>query len=326
MTDSVTDNVMDSVKDNVKDKAMDKRSALVFVYGNARRSEGNRKLLKGAERVAEQCWTAGKLHDTGEGYPVLCPGGGGFVYGELFRVPMETLRLLDAWEGIRDGACETGPRSQRSLRALQPVFTDRGEELAYVYLYPGAKRGELPSIEHGDWAFCRRERERETLLYFAYASCMDDERFRRAKVDHLFRDCLGRGVLRGYDLRFSRRAKDGGRADLAELGGGGWAEGKVYRIGTEALEYLKKREGVHAGHYRPAFVEIGVGPGGRMKRQALTFLVVRKSDVESPPPPGYLLEIRRGGSTVWTAEYALSFERKLLALQTEAAAATDTLK
>ncbi|RUS42637.1 gamma-glutamylcyclotransferase [Cohnella sp. AR92] len=280
-------------------------NSLVFHYGNMRKNEGNHRLLAGSELAAEQCRTAGRLYDTGNGYPVMIPGGNGSVYGELYRVSPAILRRLNAWEG-----CDEDGRGRNSLRVSQPVHTDSGTVEAYVYIQSAERSGEARPIELGDWKYDRRARDGKPLLYFAYGSCMDDERFIRAGKAHLFLDMLGKGTLHGYSLKFSHQAKDGGRADMAELGG--IVEGKVYRIGQEALEYLKRREGVHSGVYRPAFVDIRMGR--RTVKDALTFLVIRKSEREVPPPKHYETEIRRGGLTVWSEEYGRSFERHLQSL------------
>jgi hypothetical protein len=63
---------------------------------------------------------------------------------------------------------------------------------------------------------------------------------------------------------------------------------------------------VRSGVYRPAFVSLRVGE--KANKDALTFLVINKSEIERMPPQGYLNEIRRGGQKVWSAEYGYRFE------------------
>jgi cation transport regulator ChaC len=89
----------------------------------------------------------------------------------------------------------------------------------------------------------------------------------------------------------------------------GVVEGKVYRIGQEALKYLLEREGVQNYYYRPAFVDICVG--NKEVKDVLTFLVIDKTQEEVAPPEKYLAEIRRGGKTVWSTEYEKRFEEEI---------------
>ncbi|UOF89117.1 gamma-glutamylcyclotransferase [Fodinisporobacter ferrooxydans] len=89
-------------------------------------------------------------------------------------------------------------------------------------------------------------KQKKQFLYFAYGSCMDDERFKLHRVDGLFMDVFGCGLLHGYSFRFTRKAYEGGHANIVECTSsfGGTVEGKVYRIGQAALTYLHEREGV----------------------------------------------------------------------------------
>lgn len=136
---------------------------------------------------------------------------------------------------------------------------------------------------------------------------MDDERFKLLNKDSFFQNVLGRGVLEGYSLSFTRKSENGGRADIVETGG--VVEGKAYLVDREALDYLLMREGAVKCIYRPAFVDIRIG--NRLVKDALTFLVIDKASEEIAPPENYLTEIRRGGKTVWTVHYARRFETEL---------------
>jgi cation transport regulator ChaC len=136
------------------------------------------------------------------------------------------------------------------------------------------------------------------LLYFAYGSCMDNDRFIKQGVDHLFQNVVGRGVLDGYSLSFPKIREDGGRADIVE--GEGTVEGKVYKIDQEALEYLFNREGVYTDLYRPIFVDITLN--GKRTKDVLTFTVIDKKE-NAAPPEVYATEILRGGKGTLSEEY-----------------------
>jgi gamma-glutamylcyclotransferase (GGCT)/AIG2-like uncharacterized protein YtfP len=274
---------------------------LLFVYGSLRQGEQyHDAYLKDAEQVASQCWVRGKLVDTGEGYPALIHHDEGRVYGELYRITPEQLEDVDKLEGCR----QNEPEYQRLLR---PVMTDRGEAFeAEVYFYAQPFQ-HMPEVPFGDWRL-RGIKEREYVLYFAYGSCMDDERFRKQGVGKKFLDLAGRGILHGFRLRYPRLANDGGRADIVETGFGK-VEGKVYRIDQEAVEYLYHREGAHTGRYRPALVTVEMD--GQPVRDVLTFIVIDKSIPEQAPPEHYAREILRGSRGTVSKGYHEQLYREL---------------
>jgi gamma-glutamylcyclotransferase (GGCT)/AIG2-like uncharacterized protein YtfP len=266
----------------------------VFVYGTLRRNEHNQRLLQDAELVAQQAWTKGELFDTGLGYPALKGSNTGTVFGELYRVSDEQLRLLDQLEDYRDGA-----QDNLYERPIQAIYHDRGETEAFVYTIASHNEGMLVTpIPYGDWRVYQFEKEQDNVLYFAYGSCLDDARFKLAGVDHYFQKLVGRGVLDGYTLRYTKVFSDGGRADIVEEGG--VVEGKVYEIPRECLTYLYRREGVGSRLYRPSLIEVDVN--GKMLKNVLTFIVVDK-DPETAPSDHYLEEIIRGGTGCLSDSY-----------------------
>ncbi|RKD22714.1 hypothetical protein BEP19_10685 [Ammoniphilus oxalaticus] len=257
----------------------------VFVYGTLRTGEPNHHLLHHAQRIVEQCWTQGTLLDVGP-FPALIPNRRGRIYGELYLINEQQLQTLDQLEGFH------GQGKQNHFeRIRQTIHGDRSSLEAWVYVYPNSNKDSYPIIQHGDWKCHRQLATKSEWLYFAYGSCMDDERIRAAGKEHLFQDVVGRGIARGYSFRYTRLSRDGkGRADMVE--GSGWVEGKVYRIKLEALRYLYHREGVKAEAYRPAFITARIN--GEKTTGVLTFLVVdKKRDIE--PPIEYVREIVRGG-------------------------------
>lgn len=266
---------------------------LVFVYGTLRKNDINHHLLQHAICKSRQCWTYGALYDTGCGYPAMIDDATNRVYGELYEVNEEELRQLDLLEDF-----EEGRNDNLYDRVIKPIFTETGAFDALVYVFNEQQATNLNLIDFGDWK-CHRYLQEDELLYFAYGSCMDDERFRSQGVDQLFTDVVGCGVLKHHKLSYSLNFPDGGRADMMEEVDS-HVEGKVYKIGKKALDYLFDREGVHTHLYRPAFVEVEIN--GVVHHHVLTFFVIEKG-TETPPPEHYAIEILRGAKGVVSEEY-----------------------
>lgn len=265
----------------------------VFVYGTLRRNERNHRLLEGATCIAEQAWTTGTLFNTNSGYPILQDQDSGFVYGELYEATQGQLARLDTLEGYRGEG-----KDNFYDRIPKTIITDHGEYSAYVYVKNEQQADMLHNhIIGGDWKVYSLLQQ-SSNYYFAYGSCMDDRRFKEANVNHYFNKSIGRGILDGYTLRFTRRSFDGGRADIVEEGG--VVEGQVYEIPYEAISYLYKREGVTSGCYRPAVVDVEMD--GWTVKDVLTFVGVNKEE-ELAPPDHYMEEILRGGGNVLSAGY-----------------------
>lgn len=265
-----------------------------FVYGTLRKRESNARLLKNAVLIAEQCWTNGLLYDTGYGYPAMKQTNSSRIYGELYSVKENELARLDQLEGYTEGG-----KNNLYERIEQMVYTDKGGFPAYMYV-AGKDHLLKEMVSKGDWKeHCLLSGQNDSVLYFAYGSCMDHERFIKDGFDHYFQKVLGVGVLTNYTLRFAHKSfKDGmGRADIVEEGG--TVEGKIYEIPVKTLkEYLYGREGVPMA-YRPTFVTIKLD--GKMV-EALTFVVVNKKP-EKAPPARYEEEILRGGNGFLSADY-----------------------
>lgn len=170
----------------------------VFVYGTLRKGEGNHRLLVGATCIAEQCWTAGYLYDTGYGYPAMKQSGFSQIFGELYSVTKEELKRLDQLEGYTPGG-----KNNLYERIQQTVYTDKGELVAQMYV---ANKVDLlkNKIPNGDWKEHKLlSGKSDSVLYFAYGSCMDKRRFEEDGYDHFFQNMIGIGVLDNYTLRFT---------------------------------------------------------------------------------------------------------------------------
>ncbi|WP_066048192.1 gamma-glutamylcyclotransferase [Robertmurraya korlensis] len=265
----------------------------LFVYGTLRRHESNHGLLKKASCLAEQAWVNGELFDTGYGDPTLELNESGKVYGELYLVSKDLLPQLDALEDY-----EEGRETNLYDRTMVTVHTDEGTKRALVYVnVDETSKGE--KIIHGDWKLHRFMTNRpEQIYYFAYGSCMDDERFRKAGVDHCFKNLVGAAILKGYSMKYLFRISDGGRADIVE--DGGVTEGLVYLTSYEGVEYLFTREGFYGGWYRPTFIDVDIN--GERVNDVLTFHVYNKMP-ELSPPDHYSTEILRGAKGRVSEQY-----------------------
>ncbi|GGJ85073.1 putative gamma-glutamylcyclotransferase YkqA [Lentibacillus kapialis] len=273
----------------------------VFVYGTLRRSGKNHDLLGDLQCVFRQCCVIGALYDSGKGYPVMKQGRSHKIYGELYDVSKSQLAAIDGLEGFKKNHSDN-----LFERKILRVYTDTGNDYdAFAYVAGPSFHPMSERMASGDWLVYRYLKQKN-LLYFAYGSCMDDERFKQAGVDHYFKDDIGKGVLEGFAFQFSRNTSDGGKADLVE-NTKETVEGKVYNIPWKATHYLYEREGVFASSYRPAIVPVSIN--GSI-HQALTFIGVRKSP-ETAPTKRYGTEIMRGGKGYLSDGYLQKLRKKM---------------
>jgi gamma-glutamylcyclotransferase (GGCT)/AIG2-like uncharacterized protein YtfP/cation transport regulator ChaC len=279
----------------------------LFVYGTLRKHEENHYLLETSRCLAEQAWVYGELYDTGLGYPSMKASTYQKVYGELYEVHLDQFKDLDELEDYIPGR-----KDNLYDRVEQDIHTDTGSFSGFVYI---SNRDDLLAkpILHGDWKLYRfMEARPPTVLYFAYGSCMDDERFRLAKVDHFFQQIIGPGTLKGYSMKYLLERPDGGRGDIIE--DGGITEGILYRLPYDAVEYLFIREGFHGGLYRPVFLDIK--SEGILYKNVLSFHVYNKRD-ELAPPDHYAAEILRGAKGRLSGEYFKKLEGNIAALRSQ---------
>ncbi|WP_456274455.1 gamma-glutamylcyclotransferase [Bacillus sp. AK031] len=275
----------------------------IFVYGSLRKNQKYHYYLEDSELVSEQAWIKGELYDTGEGYPALKEGSGR-VYGEIYEINQAVLERIDELEDFKENSDEN-----LYLRQTAEAVTDSGslDVIFYTGFQPTLFKECIPS---GDWTLHTfMEKKPESLLYFAYGSCMDLERFKLAGVHHHFQEPLGKGELKGYSMKYTFIVKDGGRGDIIE--DGGLTEGVVYRLPFEAVDYLYEREGVVPGRYRAAVVNVEVN--GVVIPNVLTFIVNHRGE-ETCPPAHYAREILRGSKPYVSVEYHGKLKKQLLML------------
>ncbi|SFS78032.1 gamma-glutamylcyclotransferase [Marininema halotolerans] len=267
-------------------------SILLFVYGTLLRGEAANHYLKDAEPIAMQAWVEGALYDMKGKYPALLPDPSKKAYGEVYRVSKSQLARVDQWEDYQPER-ENNLFVRRSVR----VGTDQGAWEAETYFYGGPREVWMSEIPSGDWR--TRLLQGDQFYYFAYGSCMDNERFIAQGVGEEFSRVKGGAVLKGYAMRYTLSYADGGRADIVE-DPQDTVEGKVYQITHKGLEYLLWREGVHQQTYRPVWIPIELQ--GKLYAHALSFTVVNKQR-EVAPPDHYAREILRGAKGTVTEAY-----------------------
>ncbi|MGJ9460515.1 gamma-glutamylcyclotransferase [Oceanobacillus sp. CF4.6] len=277
---------------------------VVFVYGTFRINESNYEYLQGSTRLKNQVWIHGKLFYTKFGYPVMKEHehSNEKVYGELYEVNEEQLVAIDQLEGFREGQPDN-----LFERKIVTVYDETGESTeALTYITGRSLADSTDVIPFGDWKVYQYVRK-GPIYYFAYGSCMDDRRFKLAKVDRYFSNVIGSGILQDYGFRFSRSSKDGGKADLI-LSPGELVEGVIYEVPMEAVDYLYEREGVYIEAYRPAIVTLEM-PGGR-NIEGLTFIGIDKSE-ESKPTQLYADEILTGAGKLLSSSYIEGLRQRI---------------
>ena len=79
--------------------ALTRPRVIIFVYGTLKRGFPGHAPLRGATFLKDARTTSQfTLYDCGE-WPAMVAHGKGRVSGELFEIPIETLKALDAYEG-----------------------------------------------------------------------------------------------------------------------------------------------------------------------------------------------------------------------------------
>src|SRR5699024_9670008 len=265
----------------------------VFVYGTLRKGERNAYHLNDETCLHEQAWVNGSLYDTERGYPVIFLNKDGDashkVYGEIYDINDKTLKVLDDLEGFVPG----NPDNLYE-RTHVTAYTDQSGTVEDVITYVAGNTLKYAerNISLGDWNVYNYF-QKQDLYYFAYGSCMDDERFKQANVEKHFTDVVGRGVLKGYCMTFSRSTDDGGKADIIECENK-VVEGVIYRVNMKAIEYLYHREGVYSNGHGAAVVAVS---SGQDQYRVLTSIGLGKKQV-TPAPDLYATEISRGAAGV----------------------------
>ncbi|MGD7043820.1 gamma-glutamylcyclotransferase [Jeotgalibacillus proteolyticus] len=264
----------------------------LFVYGTLRKHGSNHQVIQNEELVASQAWSKGNLYDPEKGFPYFINKGPKRVYGEVYKISNE--KLLEI-KDLNYGNTKAETFYQPSTIS---VMTDLlGEIECVTFINSEEQAVGLFPLTYGDW-LVHLEIEKDNHTYFAYGSCMDNERFKLADVDHLFTNKIGGGLTDRLEMNYSLSVHDGGRANLIETGKQG--EGVLYKVNKEAVEYLFMREGVYNGTYRPAMIDVMVD--GRLYEKSLTFIVLDPVK-ECAPPLHYATEIIRGSKGTVSPEY-----------------------
>ncbi|UOQ93504.1 gamma-glutamylcyclotransferase [Halobacillus shinanisalinarum] len=265
----------------------------VFVYGSLCMGERNHEMLVDSILLSEQAWVNGTLLQSDSYYPYLRPSETDITYGEIYDVSDEVLIQLDTLEGYNGNKA-----TSLFDRQMVSVHTDQGTLRVFVYVGTEKVKGEK-IVPHGNWKVSQYLKRAETY-YFAYGSCMDNRRFKRAHVDTLFQEVLGGAALEKYRLRFSYHVPDGGRADIEEEPNA-CVEGLLYKVKPPAIDYLYEREGVYAGAYRPVIINVSCQG---IDYRALSFTVTAKQ-ADKIPPLHYAKEIYLGAAPYVSEGYRM---------------------
>ncbi|MFA9560111.1 gamma-glutamylcyclotransferase [Evansella sp. AB-rgal1] len=290
----------------------------VFVYGTLRKHEYNHSLLEDSKLLISQASINGTLYDTGMGYPMITDQEIGVTYGEVYEINEKVLEKLDELEGYDESRKEN-----LYIRKKKEIYTDEGVLEAFVYVMNTSNQHMLKKrIASGDWKLYQWMSNRPDIFYyFAYGSCMDEERFITHDVVHYFKKVIGVGKLQKYELSFSLHRPDGGRADIKETDDS--VEGIVYELPIAALDYLLDREGVLDDVYRPIFLDVEIN--NKVYKDIFSFTVVSKEE-EIAPPDHYALEILRGSYGRVTGTYYTRLTNKMLDLGVDVGKLESTIR
>jgi gamma-glutamylcyclotransferase (GGCT)/AIG2-like uncharacterized protein YtfP len=99
-------------------RVADQASCLLFVYGSLKRGRANHHRLDAAQYVASACTAPCFGLRVIDGYPALVPGSRA-IAGELYRIRVAALPVLDEFEGAGYVRCEIElDGSERALAYL----------------------------------------------------------------------------------------------------------------------------------------------------------------------------------------------------------------
>lgn len=217
----------------------------IFVYGTLLKKMGLSSYLMESLFLGHGI-AAGVLYDLG-GYPGLVEGTGA-VYGELYEINENTLKLLDQIEGY------SPENSSHSLYIRKEIsvqsFTEGSFINAYSYFYNHSIAG-YRMIACGDYRRDQleqqaiRQRDEQGQWYIAYGSNMDSVRLKdRLCMDRIHQADIETGYLEGYALRFNKAANQGGvYANIAYQGLGHRCPFVAYRLAFHQIERLDQYEG-----------------------------------------------------------------------------------
>lgn len=112
----------------------------VFVYGTLRKGQIRHEVLKGSLFIGYGLLKGYDMYSLGN-FPAIVKGNG-IVYGEVYSINEETLKILDYIEGVD---------YELYKRELQTIELESGEVIeAFVYVFSGNLSG-ATYIREGDW-------------------------------------------------------------------------------------------------------------------------------------------------------------------------------
>ncbi len=256
----------------------------VFVYGT---------LLSGMERapaLAESSFLghaciSGAIYDLGS-YPGLLEGSGQ-VYGEIYAVTAQLLEQLDSIEGYMPENHHASLYLRKTVNATR--LGDGGSEEVFTYFFNHPMKLEQP-IMCGDYRRYCIEQGLDDPWYLAYGSNLSSRRVTERVGAPL---ATQSGYLRGYSLRYTKRADGGGAyANLLYTGGESRCPVVAYRLTDSQLYELDRYEG-EPTHY----VRLGIPFQIAQDASHLGYVYLARPEYlthEERPAESYLRHIREG--------------------------------
>lgn len=260
---------------------------VVFVYGTLLGGMILSEALAGATFLGHGRADGVLLCDLGL-YPGL-RAGHGVAYGELYAVDRARRARLDRIEGFdpRDLAGSLYLRRPLDVRPL-----DGGPPVAaHGYFYRDRSRLTRP-IPCGDYRRYRLEQSDGPQWYIAYGSNTSSARL-RARLGRDAIRAVETGHLEGYELRFNKRAHDGGvYANLAYRGAGHRCPFVAYLLSPDDIRLLDAHEG-EPDHY----VRLGLPfpkADGRLGLGHVYIAAPERVIPDRAPDPDYLRHLLDG--------------------------------
>jgi gamma-glutamylcyclotransferase (GGCT)/AIG2-like uncharacterized protein YtfP len=235
----------------------------IFVYGTLMHGFERYPLLKDCEFLGRGFLEDFCLRDFGP-YPFI-ERGKGKVWGEVYQIDEQKLKLLDEAEGCPN------------LFTRERVEVKFGEFRESAWAYVG-KNQSGKEVEEGDYAVYKCLGKERLLNYFAYGANVSKEKMKDRGASFIKREP---GVLKGYALRFNKLSDDGTtRANIEPEEGSKLVYGVLYTLTYADLEKLDWAEGYQT-HYKrttlPTLTRCGV------RKYAEVYVALKKTEKENPP-------------------------------------------
>ncbi|ARM77025.1 gamma-glutamylcyclotransferase [Acidianus manzaensis] len=257
----------------------------LLAYGSLRYGFELHHFLKSCRFVGIAFAEGYKMYDIGN-YPGVIKGDG-IIWGEVYEVDENLIRLLDEVEDFK------GRPDDLYVRETTTVFFDqkRKYRLNNVYLYRYNQIiDDKHEIEDGDYS--RWAGMPSIVNYFAYAENTNEEVLKERKVKTILKEI--EAYAEDYEIIFNIKCKYGYCANMKEHKGGK-VLGYIYVIYEDELNALDKAE-EHLIKYVREVIKVKDKNGKEYYAQAY---VSDYKENEQKPSEEYLNIIKKGLSRKW---------------------------